>query len=213
MEYNGLIFSKISNNYAVGNSKNITYGNGIVNGVDAEGDVIIPKRVNGFLVTEILQQAFRECIKITSVRIDAPIKRIYDSAFYHCALLESIIIPKTVEILEMGVFSMYSVRTSSFLVIFEKGTRIKAIKQQVFEHQVVGLTIVLPVSSLPELGSGMFLGSKGDLNIYTYKKDLNFSGILTKKIVMPHAKLYTCNHKRSTITNMIFLYVVMLCFC
>ena len=55
MEYNGLIFSKVGNYYGVGNNSNFGYGNGVVGGVNAEGDFIIPKRVNCVLVTHILQ--------------------------------------------------------------------------------------------------------------------------------------------------------------
>ena len=75
MEYNGLIFSKVGQYYGVGNISN-TYGhgNGVVGGVNAEGDFIIPKRVEGILVTQILDYAFRECNKITSIKIEAPIK-------------------------------------------------------------------------------------------------------------------------------------------
>ena len=65
MEYNGLIYSKVGDTYGVGDSsKSDQYGNGIVGGVNAAGEVVIPKRVKGTLVTAILTWSFRECTKL-----------------------------------------------------------------------------------------------------------------------------------------------------
>ena len=213
MEYNRLIYSKSGKYYGFGNSSNFkNYGNGVIEGVKAECDFVIPKRINGILVKEILLWAFRECTKIKSVKIEAPIKIISSGAFYHCISLESIIIPKTVETIETTALSMYSGfikvnRTMRFLIIFEKGTRIKQIKEKAIEYQT-GLTMILPVYSLPKIASNAFIGSTGEINIYAYKRDLNISGILTKQISKTESRVNTCNYKRSQMSYSIILYII-----
>ena len=216
MEYKELIFSKIEDSsYGVGDSsKKNEYANGIVGGTSAEGGVIIPKRVNNILVTEILTNAFRECTKITSIKIEAPIKIIQGDAFYHCCALESIIIPKTVEIIKDAAFSMsrYFVninRTSPFLVIFEKGTKIKKLGNRLFEAQQ-GLTLILPVYKFPSFTGNIFPGVQSEIYVYTYTRGLNASGISTMKIE-PSMKdrIYTCYCKKSRASFVYF--TVFLC--
>ena len=155
--------------------------------------------------------------KITSVKIEAPIKRIYSAAFYHCCALESIVIPKSVENIDGHAFSMYKgyvnvARTAPFLVVFEKGTRIKRIEGRVFEVQENETIIILPVRELPYIGNELFVSSTGNIVIYAYKKGLNVGGILTKKIETGSIdRLYTCLTKKSSIN--VFLFLTISCHC
>ena len=213
---NELVYSVVDGFYAVGNKNAMhVHANGLVNGVDAEGEIVIPKRHNNVLVTKILNFAFRECLKITSIKIEAPIKSIGNAAFYHCVLLESLVIPKTVEFIDACAFSMYKSNTNiarmiPFLVVFEKGTRIKEFKNMVFEYQV-NLTLILPVNSLPALGSNLFLHSTGETNIYAYRKDLNMSGILTKRINPGlRDRVVTCINRKSRMKYLLFIMILML---
>jgi len=68
-----------------------------------EGDIVIPKNVNGYTITAIGDYAFsRLTLKdsergITSVSIPTTVKAIGEWAFYRCDRLKSITIPNTVE--------------------------------------------------------------------------------------------------------------------
>jgi hypothetical protein len=213
IEYNGLVFTIINNICGVGNNT-LYYRNAIVGGANYEGDIVIPKYVNGVIVTEIFQWAFRECNKITSIQFNAPIKYIRYAAFYNCNSLRSITIPKTVELIEGYSFSMYpeftkTYRKYPFWVLFERGTRIAEICGRAFEFQN-NTIIIIPVNKLPALGNNLFLSSTGILEICALESSLNFSGILTTKISPVFSKILTCEYKKQEHPRFIIIFILSL---
>lgn len=63
---------------------------------DTSGDIIIPEKLNGLPVTSIMNFAFANCTKITSVIIPDSVTTIGQSAFYLCGNLEKVVFGKSV---------------------------------------------------------------------------------------------------------------------
>ena len=82
--HNGLIYIDTNDGFLGLGVGTLEYGNAAVLKTEISGKIVIPKRVEGKLVTTIQEYAFRECGKITEVEIKAPIVRIYHAAFYSC---------------------------------------------------------------------------------------------------------------------------------
>ncbi len=60
------------------------------------GTITIPSSANGYTVTEIGYNAFRDCRNLTSITIPSSVTSIGSSAFYYCLDLTSITIPESV---------------------------------------------------------------------------------------------------------------------
>ena len=80
------------------------------------GDIIIPSEVNGYSVTQIGKQAFREST-ISSVSIPTTVKRISPSAFYQCNGLTSVVIPSK-EIIDIGDYAFFGCENLTTLTIY-----------------------------------------------------------------------------------------------
>ncbi len=59
------------------------------------GDISIPSKIEGYPVTTIDYNAFRDCTNIESVFVPDSVTRIYGSAFENCTNLNSVSIPET----------------------------------------------------------------------------------------------------------------------
>lgn len=66
-------------------------------------ELAIPEKINGYPVTVICNNAFREC-EIMSVTIPEGVTTIGDSAFFNCDSLKSVTIPKSVTQIRLCAF-------------------------------------------------------------------------------------------------------------
>lgn len=71
----------------------------------AEGNVIIPSSISGYMVTTIGKSAFYACTGIDKVVIPESVTRIEDYAFAWCVALEGIEIPASVTFISNNAFS------------------------------------------------------------------------------------------------------------
>ena len=71
---------------------------------NASGELVIPSVYNGKPVTSIGDQAFYDCISLTSVTIGNSVTSIGDQAFYDCSSLRSVTIPDSVTSIGDGAF-------------------------------------------------------------------------------------------------------------
>ena len=62
----------------------------------ASGELVIPSSIEGYPVTSIGNDAFRECTRLTSVTIPDSVTSIGEGAFYYCYGLTSVTIPDSV---------------------------------------------------------------------------------------------------------------------
>ena len=203
---NGLIYIETDNGRLGVGTGSLDYGNAAVSGTDVSGEIVIPKYVQGKLVTSIQQYAFRECRKITSIKIEAPIVNINHAAFYRCISLSSITIPRTVEVVGPYMFNM-DIRTSTFVVFFEEGSRLKTIGDRCFEYNTKELIIILPRNNLPAFGNNIFKGSSNVI-VYMNKGGLDFSGITTKVFyhnVLKRKITNVCNMEKP---NLIIIFII-----
>jgi hypothetical protein len=68
------------------------------------GAIEIPETVDGYTVTSIGNQAFRNCEKITAVTIPSTVTNLGDCAFYRCKALAEIDIPANVKRIGRSAF-------------------------------------------------------------------------------------------------------------
>lgn len=73
-------------------------------GEATEEDIVIPRTYNGKPITQIGEEAFKNCKTIKSVRIPSGVKYIREWAFYYSSIKE-IVIPSSVEVVESYAFS------------------------------------------------------------------------------------------------------------
>jgi len=215
IKFNKIVYTKLSDGtigVGTGVEKLENVGNGAIEGVEVTGEITICKYIENTRVTVIRAYAFRECTKITAVNIKACITRIDHGAFYHCKSLENIVLPKTLKTIDNYAFSMYSDRSLPFLVIFEKGINLQEIGISAFEHQFVSTTIVLPMKTAPLTLGIVFNDPHCDINIYTYTKGLDISGITTKQLSQsPDYAIITCKHRFSSSAFLVYQIIFTLC--
>ena len=205
-EYNHLnIF--ISN--GLGTVGNGTFGSGLVEGNKFSGSIKIPKKLeDGTPIRAISKYAFKHCIHLKKVIIEARITIIPQDAFYACYGLEYISIPSTVEILDNCAFSMYPYYSNVSLVVdFEPSNKLKTVNFGVFEWYI-NTVIFFRQNFMPSFDEKTF-GSSSNCTIYAPKEGMNFSiyktryvsgcNIITQK---------TCAQNKRTST--FFLYVLLL---
>ena len=74
-----------------------------------QGDIIIPNQVtydgNAYNVTSIEDDAFLQCLSLTSINIPNSVTSIGDRAFYHCERLGTVVIPNSVKTIGNAAFT------------------------------------------------------------------------------------------------------------
>ena len=79
-----------------------------------EGTVTIPAEAKGYTITEICEDAFYYCEKITSVVIPNTVIRIADHAFNGCKMLSEVNLPYSLE--EIGLAAFYGTAISTVFI-------------------------------------------------------------------------------------------------
>ena len=138
------------------------YGDEAMRAVETstEGAANIPQKPEGFTVTEIGEDAFLTCGKLTVVNIPNTVKRIGNGAFGFCTGLVSTSIPSSVETIGENAFA-FATKLAS--VTLQEG--LKEIGAGAFGFTAV-YSVTLP-STLKELGQQAFYGCTNltDINI------------------------------------------------
>ena len=128
----------------VGNSsesarENETYPNAVHIGSTIE-EVVIPERIDGYRVLEIGGRAFRRCLYLKTVTIQARITQINMYAFYECANLTNINIPSSCEYIgNCAISCIYNDTTANgtLAVKFEPNATIKYVGHFAIERKDV----------------------------------------------------------------------------
>lgn len=119
---------------------------------DADNEIIIPDTYNGAVVTAVADNAFRDCLGISSVILPETLESIGDCAFWGCSNLTSVNIPDSVVALGSSVFYK-----CSNLVEIELSDNIIEIPEKTFYFCAKLQNIKLP-SSLNRIGADAFYG-------------------------------------------------------
>lgn len=89
---------------------NFNSDSGTITGLTEKGklltELVIPNQIDDCVITNIGNEAFKECDRITSVTIPDSITNIGDYAFYGCVNIQDIIIPDSV--IEIGCYAFSS---------------------------------------------------------------------------------------------------------
>ena len=115
-------------------------------------EITIPSEYKGCPVTEIENQAFRYCEKLTSVTVPNSVTSIGDMAFCYCSSLESIIIPDSVT--SIGVSAFYECSSLTSITIPNSVT---SIGESVFDDCSSLTSITIP-NSVTSIGYSAFSG-------------------------------------------------------
>ena len=138
VEYKGIKYKYFSNgNFFIVGTENVSnierdqiqYPNAVQLGSNIE-ELVIPTSINGIPILEIAGRAFRKCLSLKTVIINARIKRINMYAFYECISLTNINIPSSCEVIGYGAISCINneeTATGSLAVKFEPNSTIKHI--------------------------------------------------------------------------------------
>ncbi len=116
-----------------------------------KGDIVIPQKLGGIIVTAIGDKAFFCCNEITSVTIEDNIKSIGARAFANCGALSEVILPDGIEEIAEGTFDMcYNLAKVSL-----SKTNIKSIGARAFAYCAYLETMTLP-DTLESVGEEAF---------------------------------------------------------
>ena len=142
-------------------SGNYTYkvsdGKAVITDVDTSisGDVIIPKKMGSYMVSEIGDNAFYNCSKMTSITIPSEIESIGANAFAFCENLQSVVLPDSIISIGKGAFSD-CVNLNSITIPKE----VKIIDELTFSN-CTNLTSVITSDGVTEIGKYAFSWCEG----------------------------------------------------
>ena len=122
--------------------------------VNYKGDITIPSTIvyNGedYTVTEITEEAFRDCMNVVSLTIPNSVTKIADRAFYHCISLRKLVLPDHMEELPKSMCGSCPQLTDVTLP-----SRLRTLSATAFSNCVSLASISLP-EDLVEIGVGAF---------------------------------------------------------
>ena len=146
-----LVLSVLSSSVCAGTLGDLTYeiADGQVAITDcrqsAEGELVIPAEIEGFLVTSIGWLAFLGCSSLTSITIPEGVTSIGWLAFGDCGSLTSIIIPQT-------FFNLFDAGRLGISGLWPSGFRLSPnapkISIDVSKTSVAGISIQIPIITL-----------------------------------------------------------------
>lgn len=121
------------------------YGDHIeITGCDADAEAVeIPAEMDGVPVTEIGEDAFYPCRKLTSVTIPEGVTSLGDRAFFHCVALTSITIPDSVTEIGRSAFANCNSLTSVTLP-----DNVEVIRENTFSECTSLTSVTLPKNLL-----------------------------------------------------------------
>lgn len=124
--------------------------------VNYKGDITIPSTIvyNGedYTVTEITEEAFRDCMNVVSLTIPYSVTKIADNAFWGCVSLRKLVLPDHMEKLPEGMCVFCSQLTDVTLP-----SHLRTITKAAFSQCTSLSSITLP-EDLLEIESQAFLG-------------------------------------------------------
>ena len=115
-------------------------------------DISIPETLGGVPVTQIKNNAFRDCSSLTSVVIPESITTIGEGAFRNCSSLTSVVIPEGVTTIGVGAF--YGCSSLKSVVIPEGVTTIEGVTF----YGCSALTKVVIPEGVTTIGNSAFYG-------------------------------------------------------
>ncbi|MBD5260064.1 MAG: leucine-rich repeat protein [Bacteroides sp.] len=148
--------------------------NGTVHSIS--GSLTIPSSANGYTVTAIGENSFRQCRNMTELTIPTTVSSINDYAFSGCSGLTSVTLPVTT----IGVYAFTSCSKLTSVTFTES---LKSIDRDAF-YSCPGLTSVYIPKSCTSIGYGAFGGCKMLLSIEVDPENENYAssdGVLFNK--------------------------------
>lgn len=115
-------------------------------------DLVIPKTIDGYTVTQIGKKAFYSCKGLTEIIIPDSITRIGSNAFSNCTNLEKVTLPESITLIDNGAFTYCTALTE---VNIPKS--ISSLDNHVFSHCTSLREIYIP-DTLTEIKTYAFAG-------------------------------------------------------
>ena len=76
------------------------------------GEVVVPSTLGGYNVTELSNNAFYNCSKITKITVPEGVKKLGTSVFWKCTALKSVVFPQTLSVINTKDFDGCTALTS-----------------------------------------------------------------------------------------------------
>ena len=211
-----LLLSVLSSSVGAGTLGDLTYkiAEGQVAITDcsesAEGELVIPNKIEGLPVTSIGDYAFTRCDSLTSITIPEGVTSIGEGAFYYCTSLTSITISEGV--ISIGYYAFTDCRSLTSITIPEG---VKSIGYYAFNGCSSLTSITIP-NSVTSIGPWAFEGCVSLTSIsvtsgnelYKSLDGVVFSKDLKELLICPTGKLghYTIPEGVTSIGNGAFSY-------
>ena len=198
-----------SNSYIVGDDT-VTEPNALNS--NAEGKLIIPKTYDDLAIKVIGQYAFRGCMKITEIDIQADIIQIKTRAFSDMSGLQKVILPNSLQRIEdYGLqFSNSGCVNGNVQIIFGQNSQLNYIGNEVFGFKN-NIIIYYTSDQTPQCHSNVFSGVSSMLiyapsEFYFCNKYLTF--LQSEAIINACPTLYISENKRF---SLIYISIFIIC--
>lgn len=167
------------------------------------GSYSIPDYANGYKVTEVGEQAFINCSRITSMTIGSNVTTISSLAFYGCSQLSNVYLPSSLTTIGRAAFCSCDALTSIVLP-----SQLTTIDARAFESSgLTSITIPASVTNISDDNPFFNCSSLTSVTVnssntyYTSDGGVLFNKAMTKLITYPIAKSGTSYTVPSTVTT------------